>query len=161
MLVKSATARFYPGHAHNSEWVSGGITTLRSREIILTGIEDGIRSSMKGRQIAGILVGAFIAFLGPLWFLQGTGILRMHPILCVANCEEIVGGSPFWAVVGAIAFIIGVIVVVVSGRRIETPCNSKRIKLPSCNSNPSFKNKGLRHVPSQLLTGNSSRRACS
>ena len=76
---------------------------------------------MKVRQIAGTLVGAFVAFLGLLWFLQGTGILRMRPILCVANCEEIVGPSPLWAVAGAIAFIIGTIVIVVSVRRVRTP----------------------------------------
>ncbi|RPJ54322.1 MAG: hypothetical protein EHJ95_00395 [Methanobacteriota archaeon] len=75
---------------------------------------------MKGKQIAGTLVGAFIAFLGLLWFLQGTGILRMRPIACVTNCEEIVGRSPFWVATGAIAFIIGSFVAVVSVRRVGT-----------------------------------------
>jgi hypothetical protein len=76
---------------------------------------------MKGRQIAGTLLGAFIAFLGLLWFLQGTGILRIRPILCVANCEEIVGPSPFWVAVGAVTLIIGTVVAVVSVRRGRTP----------------------------------------
>jgi len=44
----------------------------------------------------------------------------MRPILCIANCEEIVGPSLFWAVAGAIAFIIGIIVIVVSVRRAGT-----------------------------------------
>ncbi|RXE56285.1 hypothetical protein ABH15_09150 [Methanoculleus taiwanensis] len=76
---------------------------------------------MNGKQIAGALFGAFIAFLGLLWFLQGTDIVRMRPILCFTNCEEIVGGSPVWAVTGAVVFIIGVVVIVISGRRIGRP----------------------------------------
>jgi hypothetical protein len=76
---------------------------------------------MKGKQIAGALVGAFITFLGLLWFLQGTGILQVRPIVCVTNCQEIVGRSPFWAVAGVIAFNIGIIVVVVSVRSVRTP----------------------------------------
>jgi len=45
-------------------------------------------------RIVGVLVGAFIAALGLLWFLQGMAIIEMRPILCVADCEPIVGGSP-------------------------------------------------------------------
>ncbi len=76
-------------------------------------------SGMKGKQIAGALVGAFIASLGLLWLLQGTGILRIRPILCIANCEEIAGRSPFWAGAGSIAFVIGIFVVLASVRRVR------------------------------------------
>jgi hypothetical protein len=76
---------------------------------------------MNAKEVVGALLGGFIAFLGLLWFLQGTGVLRIRPILCVANCEEIVGPSPFWAVSGAIALIIGALVVAVSVRRGRTP----------------------------------------
>lgn len=76
---------------------------------------------MKFQYIAGMLVGAFIAFLGLLWFLQGTGILHIRPIMCVADCEEIVGTSPSWAIAGAVAIILGVLIAVVSARRIRTP----------------------------------------
>lgn len=76
---------------------------------------------MKARQIAGALIGAFIGFLGLLWFLQGTGTLRMRPILCIANCEEVVGPSPVWAASGLIALIVGVIVVFVSIRHVRAP----------------------------------------
>ncbi len=75
---------------------------------------------MKGKQIAGVLLGAFIAFLGLLWSLQGTGILQIRPILCVTDCEEIVGVSPFWAITGAITFIIGIIIIVISMRRVRS-----------------------------------------
>ncbi|WP_292364612.1 hypothetical protein [Methanoculleus sp. UBA208] len=72
---------------------------------------------MNVKEVVGALIGVFVAFLGLLWFLQGTGVLRMRPILCIANCEEVVGPSPFWAVAGAIVFIIGAIVAIVSVRR--------------------------------------------
>ena len=76
---------------------------------------------MNAKGVVGALLGAFIGFLGLLWFLQGTGILRMRPILCIANCEEVVGPSPTWAAAGAVALIIGAIVVAVSVRRGRTP----------------------------------------
>ena len=66
---------------------------------------------MKRKQFAGILVGAFLTFLGLLWLFQGTGVLHVKPIACVTNCEEIVGGSPSWAGAGAVTFIIGIIVI--------------------------------------------------
>lgn len=76
---------------------------------------------MNAKGVVGALLGAFIGFLGLLWFLQGTGILRMRPILCIANCEEVVGPSPTWAAAGAVALIIGAIVVAVSVRRGGAP----------------------------------------
>ena len=72
---------------------------------------------MKPIRIVGILIGAFIASLGLLWFLQGMAIIQMRPILCVANCEPIVGGSPFWAAAGAVAFVVGIVVALFSARR--------------------------------------------
>jgi hypothetical protein len=97
----------------------------KNRKNILINIGDGIRLRMNGKQIAGGLFGAFIAFLGLLWFLQGTGILHIRPILCVANCEEIVGGSPSWVVFGVITFLIGIIILIMSVRRFgKTPGGS-------------------------------------
>lgn len=72
---------------------------------------------MNLRQIVGALVGAFIAFLGLLWVLQGVAILQMRPILCVANCEPVEGGSLVWAAVGTIAFIVGIGITFISVRR--------------------------------------------
>lgn len=72
---------------------------------------------MKLIQIVGVLAGAFIASLGLLWFLQGMAIIEMRPILCVGNCEPIIGGSPFWAAAGAVAFIVGAGIAFFSARR--------------------------------------------
>mgnify|MGYP000041583719 CR=1 FL=1 len=71
-------------------------------------------------QIVGVLIGAFIASLGLLWFLQGMAIIQMRPILCVANCEPIVGGSPLWAAAGVVAFVVGVVVALFGARRSGT-----------------------------------------
>jgi hypothetical protein len=68
-------------------------------------------------RIVSGLFGAFIALLGLLWFLQGLAIIRMRPLLCVTNCEPIVGRSPFWAATGAIVFMIGVGIVYFDMRR--------------------------------------------
>jgi hypothetical protein len=87
------------------------------RKVFYLASKNGIRSSMNVRGVVGTFIGAFVVFLGLVWFLQGTGILRMRPILCIANCEEVVGPSLTWAVAGAVAFIIGIVVVAVSVRR--------------------------------------------
>jgi hypothetical protein len=109
----------------NFELLAQYLHNPTNRKNILMNIRDGIRLSMNGKQIAGALIGAFIAFLGLLWFLQGIGILQIRPILCVANCEEIVGGSPSWAVVGVTTFIIGIIILIMSVRRFgKTPGGS-------------------------------------
>ncbi len=72
---------------------------------------------MKPIRIVGVLIGAFIASLGLLWFLQGMAIIQMRPILCVADCEPVVGGSPSWAAAGAVTFIVGIGVALSSARR--------------------------------------------
>lgn len=72
---------------------------------------------MKPIQVVGVLVGAFIALLGLLWLLQGAALIQMRPILCVANCEPIVGRSPLWASAGVVAFIIGIGIACLSARR--------------------------------------------
>ncbi len=96
-----------------------GIPTLQDGGIISPGAEGAGRSSMKAKHLAGALIGAFVGIIGLLWLLQGTGLLRIRPILCIANCEEVVGPSPIWAVSGLIALIIGIIVVFVSVRGIR------------------------------------------
>ena len=76
---------------------------------------------MKRKQLAAALVGVIVALLGLLWFLQGAGILRLCPVLCVMDCECLMSGSQFWEAAGAIVFIIGIMIVGVSVRRVGTP----------------------------------------
>jgi len=75
---------------------------------------------MKPIRIAGTISGVIVALLGLLWLLQGAGLLRLCPILCFADCECVTGGSLFWAIVGAITFIIGAIVAGLSVLRLRS-----------------------------------------
>jgi hypothetical protein len=69
------------------------------------------------KQVVGAIVGLVLAMLGVLWFPQGTGVVRICPVLCFADCECVEGGSLFWEVAGAIAFAVGVLLAWVSLRR--------------------------------------------
>jgi len=65
----------------------------------------------KGIKIyVGIIVGIILSILGLLWFIQGIGIIKLCPILCFANCECITEGSLSWTIIGAIVFIVGIII---------------------------------------------------
>jgi len=70
------------------------------------------------KQLAIPLIGLVLALLGLLWFLQGIAILHLCPVLCVTDCECVIGGSPFWEAIGAIAFIIGITIVSISLKHI-------------------------------------------
>ena len=59
------------------------------------------------KKIIATIVGAIMALLGLLWFLQGADILHIRPILCFADCEYIAGGSWVWEIAGVFAFAIG------------------------------------------------------
>ncbi len=69
---------------------------------------------MKIKQLAIVIVGVIVTLLGLLWFLQGVGILQLCPVLCFTDCKCITGGSLFWEIVGAIAFVIGIIFIALS-----------------------------------------------
>ncbi|MFD2077614.1 hypothetical protein SAMN05421678_112126 [Actinopolymorpha cephalotaxi] len=62
---------------------------------------------MNVRRIARMLVGAVLVALGALWVLQGADLVRIKPVLCVADCQPLVGGSPVWLAVGVVAFLAG------------------------------------------------------
>ena len=72
---------------------------------------------MNLKHVVGAVIGVALAMLGLLWFLQGTGAIRICPVLCFADCECVEGGSLVWAVAGAITFAIGAILAWVSLRR--------------------------------------------
>jgi hypothetical protein len=54
------------------------------------------------------ILGIIAVLLGGLWLLQGTGIVRIPPILCVANCEPIEGPAPAWAIAGLVVLAGGI-----------------------------------------------------
>lgn len=64
-----------------------------------------------------LVVSVIAVLLGGLWLLQGLGIVRIAPILCVANCEPIDGPSPAWAIVGFIVLAAGAVGMIWALRR--------------------------------------------
>jgi type VI protein secretion system component VasK len=58
-------------------------------------------------RIVLFILGAVGVLLGGLWLLQGLAIVRMAPILCVADCEPLEGPSPVWAVIGLVVLLAG------------------------------------------------------
>ena len=64
---------------------------------------------MNAKSAVLTVLGVLVALLGALWLVQGLDIVHVRPVLCVADCEPVTGGSAQWTVVGAIALIVGVI----------------------------------------------------
>ncbi|ELZ01986.1 hypothetical protein C481_08983 [Natrialba asiatica DSM 12278] len=65
------------------------------------------------------IFGTVVALLGALWLVQGLGIVQIGPILCVADCEPIAGRSVRWAVAGAIALLVGIVIARAGLRRVN------------------------------------------
>ena len=65
------------------------------------------------------ILGAIVAILGMLWFVQGLGIIQIGPILCIADCEPITGRSVQWTVIGVLALVLGIILVWAGRRRVS------------------------------------------
>jgi hypothetical protein len=64
-----------------------------------------------------LIAGAIAALLGGLWLLQGIGIVNIPPILCVADCAPIEGGSMQWAIIGLLVLAGGAAAIYYALRR--------------------------------------------
>lgn len=75
---------------------------------------------MNFRAVTRILFGIALALLGSLWLLQGADLVHIRPILCVADCKPLEGGSIGWMVTGALVLVAGLLVIAsgVRGRRV-------------------------------------------
>jgi hypothetical protein len=62
---------------------------------------------MRTWTIARALLGVALILLGGLWALQGADLVRIGPILCVADCQPITGGSTMWLTIGIVTLLIG------------------------------------------------------
>lgn len=58
-------------------------------------------------RIFALVLSVIAMLLGALWLLQGLGLVHLRPILCFADCTPIQGPSTTWAVIGAVAVLIG------------------------------------------------------
>jgi hypothetical protein len=61
--------------------------------------------------ILGLCAGLIAASLGVLWSLQGAGAVHVRPIVCVANCKPITGGSVPWLSLGVTFMLLGIAVI--------------------------------------------------
>jgi len=55
--------------------------------------------------------------LGSLWLLQGTGLLHVRPILCLADCKPLEGRSVGWMTAGAVVLLGGLLAIAAGFRR--------------------------------------------
>ncbi|MCC6981865.1 MAG: hypothetical protein IT535_01210 [Bauldia sp.] len=68
-------------------------------------------------RILVLIVGVLAALLGGLWLLQGLGLVRIAPILCVADCAPLEGPSAPWAIAGFVLLGLGLFAIIRSLRR--------------------------------------------
>ncbi len=63
--------------------------------------------------------GIIAVLLGGLWLLQGSGLVKLRPILCFADCAPIQGPSSTWAIIGAVLIVAGGLAVLWSSRKLS------------------------------------------
>jgi hypothetical protein len=66
---------------------------------------------MNWRTTTSVIVGVVLMLLGLLWLLQGADTVHVRPILCVANCKPVTGGSVGWLTAGIVALLVGLLLV--------------------------------------------------
>lgn len=54
-----------------------------------------------------LVLSVVVLMLGGLWLVQGLGLVTVPPVLCVADCEPLLGPSPGWALAGLAAILLG------------------------------------------------------
>ncbi|HEX5576161.1 MAG TPA: hypothetical protein VFX42_09830 [Gemmatimonadales bacterium] len=72
---------------------------------------------MNWRALSWIVLGVASTLLGLLWLLQGADLLHIRPILCIANCKPVEGGSIGWMTAGALVLVVGLLAIAVGLRR--------------------------------------------
>lgn len=72
---------------------------------------------MNWRSLAWVLFGVVSTLLGLLWLLQGADVLHVRPILCVANCKPVEGGSIGWMAAGTLVLVLGLLAIAAGFRR--------------------------------------------
>ena len=60
-------------------------------------------------RIVWTLLGAIGLLLGGLWLLQGLALIEIRPVLCLAACEPVTGGSLLWAGIGLVMLVLGLL----------------------------------------------------
>jgi hypothetical protein len=76
-----------------------------------------VRVTMNWRALSWIVLGVASTLLGVLWLLQGADLLHIRPILCIANCKPVEGGSIAWMTAGALVLVVGLLAIAAGLRR--------------------------------------------
>lgn len=84
----------------------------------------------------GPIIGAILILLGGIWLLQGTGLVVVEPIACLAECETLEGLALVWALAGAAALIAGL--ARSSGLASRRLLRSPHMNIPFISVHPSF-----------------------
>lgn len=66
---------------------------------------------MNAKSWATTIIGVGLTLLGLLWFLQGANLVHLRPVMCLANCEPLVGGSAGWLIAGAAGMLAGILLI--------------------------------------------------
>lgn len=72
---------------------------------------------MKRRAIMRTTAGVVLILLGLLWTAQGADLVRIEPVLCVADCRPITGGSVGWLAAGVATVVAGLLMAALRRRR--------------------------------------------
>lgn len=64
---------------------------------------------MRWLRVARIVGGMLLILLGLLWILQGADLIHIDPVLCVADCRPVTGGSPGWLIAGVVTAVVGAV----------------------------------------------------
>ncbi|MEU0312655.1 hypothetical protein [Nocardioides sp. NPDC006273] len=66
-----------------------------------------------------LLTGLGVIALGALWFLQGSELVHIQPVLCAADCEPVVGHQPVWQLAGVVAILTGALASLAALRKLR------------------------------------------
>lgn len=66
------------------------------------------------------MTGLVVGGVGLLWFLQGSDLVHIEPILCVGDCEPIAGHHPEWQVAGGVALLTGALASTLAVRKLRS-----------------------------------------
>jgi hypothetical protein len=65
------------------------------------------------------LLGLAVTALGTLWFLQGSDLLHIEPILCATDCDPVGGHQPAWQLAGLAAVLAGMLATTLALRKLR------------------------------------------
>jgi hypothetical protein len=62
---------------------------------------------MNWKRTTATVIGGVLMALGVLWFLQGSGLINVNPIMCFTDCDPLAEQSVDWSVQGIASFVVG------------------------------------------------------